>query len=507
MMTAFKPGKKLYAVLSIMAGLFFLGVLLLLIFAQEALSQFYRQPYLLPNWALVVVMLAVLAAVALIRGRVTWPASNRGTLLLALYFPALLLLQLLFVRSVWYYPGFDVVNVYQNAQLIAQGIAVDGSYFRLCPNNAPLTVLLAAPFWLALRAGLAVPYAILPYSGAVAANLSLLLCVLCVRKLTPSRLACWGTLLMGTVWIAFSMLITVPYTDIFSLLFPVLALYIYLSRMRLLPKWFLISLVSVFGASLKPTALIFLIALGIVTGLRYLFRRPWTWAVARKGLLVVLVMILGAVPGTLWKNQTTAYLAGSSQPQEQLSETHYLMLGMNAQTYGGHSPDDLAYSISFPDLATRRQANIARAWERLSSRTLGEHAAFFAVKTYKAFSDGMFAANHSFLQLEIPVRQDAISILLRRLFYEKGDLHPWLVTVEQGIWIGVLLLCLLAFFSGARGNGSTALMGLTLLGVAAYLLLFEVWPRYLFLYAPFFLVLAGLGLSRLPVLRLSRKTR
>ena len=33
--------------------------------------------------------------------------------------------------------------------------------------------------------------------------------------------------------------------------------------------------------------------------------------------------------------------------------------------------------------------------------------------------------------------------------------------------------------------------------LAAYLLLFEVWPRYLFVYAPLFVVLAALGLERL----------
>ena len=41
-----------------------------------------------------------------------------------------------------------------------------------------------------------------------------------------------------------------------------------------------------------------------------------------------------------------------------------------------------------------------------------------------------------------------------------------------------------------------ALLALTLLGVTAYLLLFEVWPRYLFLYAPFFILLASMALDK-----------
>ena len=36
----------------------------------------------------------------------------------------------------------------------------------------------------------------------------------------------------------------------------------------------------------------------------------------------------------------------------------------------------------------------------------------------------------------------------------------------------------------------------TLIGLTAYLLLFEVWPRYLFLYAPFFVILSSLAFDK-----------
>ena len=35
-----------------------------------------------------------------------------------------------------------------------------------------------------------------------------------------------------------------------------------------------------------------------------------------------------------------------------------------------------------------------------------------------------------------------------------------------------------------------------MIGLTAYLLLFEVWPRYLFLYAPFFVILASLAFDK-----------
>ena len=37
---------------------------------------------------------------------------------------------------------------------------------------------------------------------------------------------------------------------------------------------------------------------------------------------------------------------------------------------------------------------------------------------------------------------------------------------------------------------------LALLGATAYLLLFEVWPRYLFVFAPLYVLLAAMALDR-----------
>ena len=48
-----------------------------------------------------------------------------------------------------------------------------------------------------------------------------------------------------------------------------------------------------------------------------------------------------------------------------------------------------------------------------------------------------------------------------------------------------------------RMEYAVQLCALSLLGLTAYQLLFEVWPRYLFLYAPVFLVLALLGVEKL----------
>ena len=64
-------------------------------------------------------------------------------------------------------------------------------------------------------------------------------------------------------------------------------------------------------------------------------------------------------------------------------------------------------------------------------------------------------------------------------------------TIAQCVWLGVLALCAGAAFIH-RKNRHVAVLVLSLLGLTLYILLFEVWPRYLFLFAPFYALLAAM---------------
>ena len=285
------------------------------------------------------------------------------------------------------------------------------------------------------------------------------------------------------------------HTDSFAILFPVLALFFYLRLSRPVLKWFLISLVCFFGASIKPTVLIVMIALVILGVCRFLAQIDFSPATWKRALLVAAAVIVGAIPGKVWQNETTAYLAGSAVPEGQLCETHYLMLGMNGDTYGGHSPADNEFSLSHETLSERRAATLNRAWERLTSRSLLENLRFFGIKAYKAYADGSFAAHTSFLDMEIPKRTDAFSLLLRDFYHHRGSYVEEMHTLVQCLWLGLLSLCAISTVR-LRKQPAVAVLALTLLGLTAYLLLFEVWPRYAFLYAPFFLILASLAFDQ-----------
>lgn len=497
-------GKALPQGLVLLAGLWLVLLLALLTGFENAFSFAYRNGALLSNLRLLPLVLLFFALCLWAyflraKGRKLRPRPplprRRFLLLLCLGNGLLFLVQLVMVRSLWFFPAWDPQNCWETALQLASGQPFTlGEYFQLCPNNAPLTLVLTGPMWVGLKLGLAEPFILLPSLGAALMNLASLFTALSVERLTRSRpatLFCYG---LSTVFVLLSPYLSVPYTDSFSILFPILSLYLFLTSLRPPLKWFLISLSTALGAAIKPTVWIILVALLMAEGLRLLASLALGRGIVKRGLTAVLALILGAAPGIGLEKAACVLLAGSTVPQGQLSATHYLMLGMNAETYGGHSPADVEYSLSFPTLAQRQQANIARAWERLKDRGFLENVRFFAIKLYKAYHSGTFAFNGSFLPLEVPKRTDGLSLFLRSLYDGKGALNAVFCTVYQGIWLLILLLCALGLFLGRRRYPALPVIALVLLGVSLYLMLFEVWPRYLFLYAPFFVALASLGM-------------
>ncbi len=490
--------RKLFAglprLISIAAGTMLACLVLLVVFGENAFSHAYQNQSPIPSFVAGAAGLGA-GALLMMLGAREKERRERPVWQIALLFGLVLMVQFVVAHSCWFRLGWDPGASHTAAEEIARGLPLSmPEYFRLCPNNAPLTLLLAIPLWVAVKIGLAVPYVVLPYIDAALLNGSAFLCVLCVRKLTANTVARFFALVVSIFWIALSPYILYPYTDTFSILFPVLALYIWLSIRKPVFKWFLISLVCFMGASIKPTVLIALIALVGLGICQFLAQRPekgW-W---KRAAALVAAVVLGMIPGQVYQKASTTFVAGSAVPQEQLSMTHYLMLGMNERTYGGHSQGDVDFSQSYETLDERQKANLERAWERVSERSLKDNIKFFVIKAYKAYSDGSFASHSSFLPVDVPERSDPVGSFLCSLYHQNGRLMPICQAVAHCLWMMLLGLCAAACFR-RRKQTAISVLGLAMIGLTAYLLLFEVWPRYLFLFAPYFVILSAMALVK-----------
>ncbi|MDD3335616.1 MAG: hypothetical protein PHI98_08855 [Eubacteriales bacterium] len=489
--------------LAALAGVFLCGVLLLLVFFQSSYEQYYRPDTLLAN-ALLLGIAVFLTGAGLwlwvkkscrptavkeehaLRRKELWLLCGAYLLLFGL--------QCLVARCVWFYVGFDPSNVRLYSLALVTGDPIDVDYFQQCANNAPITVLLALPCYLGVKLGLAEPYVLEVYFSVMVVNLSCFLTMICICRFSQSRGVHLFAFLLSTVMILFSPYITMPYTDTFAMLFPVLALLVITSRWKAPVRYGFASLCCSVGGAIKPSAFIMLIAILLLGCFRAL-GRPTNGGWKRLGI-TALAIIVGFLPGRIFQSTSTTLLAGSAKPEPLLDSAHYLMIGLDDQYWGGHSVEGLAFSQSISSLSDRNAANLQAAWKHVADRTVRENLYFFSVKAYKAYADGTFAWNGSALMDSVPKRTDGLSTFLRSIYYRQGALNPAYCTAMQCLWLLTLLLCAVGALM-RRKERSVQLIALALLGLSGYQLLFEVWPRYLLLYAPLFVLLASLGLEEL----------
>lgn len=479
-----------------------LWILGLLTLGQPSLSSYYRYPICVSNAILLPLAAGLIGLwVWRLRARPAMPpaaatSARRAWGRAALYL-TLFAAQCLMARCLWFYFGFDPTSVRQGAAALAAGQPLPeevAAYFRQCPNNAPLTVLLSLPYRAGLLLGLAEPYVLEVYGSTFLLNLSVFLAITVLRRLKVRESVRRVGFGLAVVWLMFSPFLIMPYTDTYSCLFPVLALLILLTGWKAPVRYGLAALCCSIGGAIKPSVYILLIAALLLGAVRFLFQKK-NAVLWKRGLCVLAVVVLGILPGVALEKGAVTLLAGSSAPDEALGMAHYLMIGLDDQYWGGHSIEDLAFSDSFATAKERTRANLERAQEELWNRTLAENLHFFSVKAYKAYADGTFAFN-SYL-VDQPVRRtDRLSLFLRKIFYREGAWNPAYRAMMQCLWLLVLLGCLAAVFLRAK-EYAVQLCALSLLGLTAYQLLFEVWPRYLFLYAPLFLVLALLGVEKM----------
>lgn len=499
-------GRVLPKAFCILASLYLAGVLALLVFWQQPYTEYYQNLSVLSNlWLLPLAMLAIvlISALGLSLSRAPQPhspsvrAKRRQWLWLVLWQIGLFAVQWLYARSLWFYAGWDVQTVRNTALELAAGVPLTGrDYYMLCPNNAGVTMLLAAALRAGYALGLTTPYVMGPLLSAMMVNLSCLFATLCAKRLlSRNRFAMYVSIALCTLMVGLSPYVSIPYTDSCSVLFPILALYCYLRCQKTGWKWFWVALWGSLGAAIKPTSMIVPIALAVHGACKALRALPWSAKALKHGLAAALALAIGIVPGQWLNNRAIEFFAGSPVPEEQLGMAHYLMIGLNPESMGGHSGPDLEFSRSFTTLKERNTANLQTMAERVQAMGVGGLLRLFTIKAFKAYNDGTFAWNQSLLMQEIPKRADPLSKALRSVYYQSGALNPVFQTLRQGLWLMMLLLCAIAFWLKRKESGFIPLAALTVLGASAYLLLFEVWPRYLYLYAPWFSLAAGIGLA------------
>lgn len=168
---------------------------------------------------------------------------------------------------------------------------------------------------------------------------------------------------------------------------------------------------------------------------------------------------------------------------------HYFMMGQNEETLGAGRKADREYSSGFETLEERNAANRAEGIKRIANRGIRNNILFYTYKNFQNYDDGCFAP----VQKTIKGTKYGNSFI-ERIFIKDKQYYYLYALLEQTLWLLVLALVLCGALLSVRQDRHILFLQMVILGVSAYVLLFEGRAKYLFMFVPVYLLLAAVGL-------------
>lgn len=451
--------------------------------------QYASKHYYLAEWNLILVpaALVAIAGIAFVIRR--WPASaqpHRSRIFetfVAAATATTLVLQGLIVSGAWFVTDWDCGTIAMNdpADIV--------DYLSVYPNQLFLVGLFS---WMRQAAALfgIEPYLVMVYGGCISVTVSACLASFVARKLFGKRAAIVASTVLF-VFCGLSPWILVPYSDTYGMLAPTAILFAYVCMKDARTKTAVIAAAFGIGYCIKPTTIFAVLAILCIEGCRLIHRLATDRASLslKRGIMGVGAAALGGL-------LAFSLVAAAEKDLPELDENraysaaHYLMLGLNAQTYGVWSQSDVEYSSSFATPEERRAGNIEEWKNRVHELGIDGAAKLYAKKVIRSYSDGAFAWEEAgTFYADVRGENDVMKAWWG--IGDKGDNVAFRVA-SQIVWFAVLIGMVL-LLSSRKSTRAEAVMAFALVMLTCFLAVFECNARYLFLYLPYYIVLASGG--------------
>jgi len=397
-------------------------------------------------------------------------------------------------------PGWDAGIVAQNAEYLANNEyeKLANYYYSRNPNNILITVFLSIFFRLANLLKFINGYSLILLFNCMIFSFTGYILYKTSVKLLPKKYAIF-TYIAYLFLIGFSPWVVIHYSDQAGLWIVSLCFYLYLKIKEAeklnhkLIYIFLFSLFETIGYYVKPQIFILFIA-AIVCEIIANAKKKISFEDVKKicvGLLAIAIAIV------------TVKLVHSNSGFEIDNErrfgfTHYLMMGFNEETSGVFSIKDLVLSENCDTYAQRYSANITEFKNRVKNLGISGILKLFGRKMIINYGDGTFAwgGEGGFFGEEFTVENSIIKDKLKALYWTDGEYYKIFKTSMQSIWIAILFFDIFAFMK-LRDKNEIQVMKIAIIGLTIFELLFEARARYLFLYVPFYILLAVIGFKNI----------
>lgn len=462
------------------------------------------------QWLLPIAVVVSLILYFFAKKATGFPAVERRKWLLGLVSVLLLIVQCYLVKSIYLSVDWDVFYVKEAAEQYLLGEV--SHWYEVYFANNPNNVMMYGITILSLKIGELLRingYTLLVVIGILLNHLAVLLSSFCVYHLTKREGMLYLAYGLGVLLFGLSPWMVAPYTDIFSVVFPIATLYLYL-RMKewegnIVGKVLVVTILPAVFVLLKPTNVFVLLAIGVVELL------------SEKRNLIGLLIGLMCFCFLMTASKSLLYHLMDYQEDESVVKPmeHYFMLGSNYNMVGMYNQPDDEYTCSFEGKQAKRKADRELAVSRYREMGWEGWMRHIGNKIYLNYSNGIFGwgKEQNFVH-SIPQKESFMETLLCNFYYvggehllieenafgTGGDWFVYYATWRQLIWLLVQIACLetgiLYLYKRKEKEGSNPgfeVVMITLLGVFVFLSVFETNARYLYSFLPLYVVGAVLG--------------
>ena len=494
--------------LAVVFAVYMIVTLLMNAILNNKMNRYYRPNYLIiPSEVWLCCAVALLALILWIINFCTRKiclSEKQFYIFLIINFVVIYLIQLFISRNIYFKTGWDAGVLIDNAENIAlngaDGVELD--YFSWYPNNIFAVYTLVFFYKIAVVVHKQNPYIVIFAINNLLVNISVLLATLSIYKITNKKSVTIVSMVFGVILIGLSPWIVIPYTDTLGMIFPIGAVFCYVFLKNRYLRYFLFVALCEMGYLYKPTVLIGVIALVIIKSFS-LLKRLLHNKLKLKMLVKTSICILMAALCVAGLNKAVIGMNTTELDENKaMTMTHYFMMGLNKTTEGVYSRDDVNYSISFGNKDMRKKGNIEVIKQRYQEMGASGYITQLVKKNLSNYNDGTFAwYREGNFFVEIPEKDSLAAKLLRRFYWwnqvGEENMYQVFASIEQVVWFFVLLCIAGCVLPGCKINNVEGLLALTLIGVSLFLLLFECRARYLYIFSPLYVVLAGIGLDKI----------
>ena len=412
-------------------------------------------------------------------------------------------LQIFVCYNIYFSSGWDVANVLGAANCMvngdAEGLELYETYFSRYPNNLAITYIYA----LILRvAKIFVPeFAVfsLIVLNCVINSMTILLVYKTTKFFGSKRIAFFATNLV-VILVGLSPWVVICYTDSLSLFVPILSFYLYGRRFnnesnnsRFIYRLAAVA-IATFGYCIKPQCAIVLIAIVLIESV-YMYKELSEKNIKKMvSIGVVVVCTLMCTRGTIaLGNKVTNFDLDNNK---KFGIIHFLNMSVNEKTQGGYCQEDVEVSSGCNNVKERNRVNLNSFNNRIKKMGFVGIINHLKKKSLMTYNDGSFAwgAEGEFY-INISNYNTKISKTLKGLCYDTSCNYKYLSSVQQFVWIVVLILAFLSCFveKNFKRRKGLAILWLSMLGLIIYEIFFEARARYLYIYVPLLCVIASVG--------------